>query len=106
MKHLKKFENINKPEVGDYVICKNIENEDLSILDYFLSENIGIIINNRTDFKKFPYLIRFDDMPHELLIYSEKREGKDIIFRSDEILHFSKNKEDLEHIIVANKYNL
>jgi len=106
MKYLKKFENINEPKIGDYVICVNYENTDLKILDDFLSSNIGKIVRDKTNVEKFKYSIKFENIPKNLKGFTENGVGDEIIFRSDEIAHFSKNKEDLEHIIDANKYNL
>jgi hypothetical protein len=106
MKHLKHFENINEPEVGDYAICENYVNSNLKILDDFLLTNIGLITNIHNRVKDYPYIIKFEKIPAELKTYTEDNMGTEMMFQKEEIVHFSKNKEDLEYIISANKYNL
>jgi hypothetical protein len=106
MKHLKHFENINEPEVGDYVMCENYVNSDLKILDDFLLVNIGIITNIHNQDKDYPYLIKFEKFPEELKAYTEHNAGSEMLFKREEIVHFSKNKEDLYMYIQANKYNI
>ena len=44
MKHLKTYENINKPKLDDYVICKdNTDSEENNEFQLFLNNNIGQI---------------------------------------------------------------
>jgi len=43
MKYIKKFENINTPEVGDYVLCQE-DGTGVPELENFLKYNIGKIV--------------------------------------------------------------
>ena len=100
--NFKIFEAINKgkPEVGDWVICHN---RGRSTNLEFSSENyIGKIIELKNKhFEEDMFLIKYEneDLPETLkkvpIYYSEKY-----------IKYWSKNKEDLETILAANKYNL
>jgi len=100
MKHIKHFKNTNKPQAGDYVIC--IENGGIQAVKNFVDNNIGIIVKvkNRPN---FPYRVKYENIPIEIEEWftDESREMSE-----KEIIHFSKNKEDLEIYIQANKYNL
>lgn len=103
MKYIKKFEDINEPEVGDYVICSE-EHDGLSkkLID-FTSNNIGQLIEiDGTQY--YPFVVKYDDnVPLELEVnFLHNTRG---MMRA-EIIHYSKNKEDLEMILNANKYNL
>jgi len=104
MKHLKHFESIldmpdldyymeyiktNEPQVDDYVICKiddAMEKERL----YF--ENTILQIQG-IDFREdYPYNVILNNFEFNL--------------KRSEIIHHSKNKEDLEVYLTAKKYNL
>jgi hypothetical protein len=113
MKHLKTYENwLPGPQIGDYVICNvpSFDNESKKIIH----NNIGQIelirpkefetksynsSNNSIGIKKWvadEYLVSFN---HRGELYK-------IWFQNYEIRHLSKNKEELELLIQANKYNL
>jgi hypothetical protein len=102
MKYLKTFEeNENEPQVGDYVIVR--ENRIL-LLDSFFSENVGRIVDDKYS-RRYPFLVQFENIPDDLKIeFGDKNNSRQ--FSIDEIDHWSKNKEDLELMISANKYNL
>jgi len=104
MKYLKRFENINEPEVGDYVICFDSVNGKIGELNIFLSNNIGIFIDTEYTVKGYPYLVKFKNIPNNLGMYTE--DDSCMMFMKDEIVHFSKNKKDLDIYIDQNKYNL
>jgi len=114
MKYFKRFEDIKvEPKVGDYVVCedksvdfdKTYEND--AIFDYFLSSNIGVIKDIRTNESvAYPYIVNFEFLPKNLKHMTNTGTGSDIVFKRVEIIYFSENKEDLEHIINSNKYNL
>jgi hypothetical protein len=89
MKYIKKFENKigDEPQVGDYVYCIVPEG------DYKPPRFIGLIEIIKPN-RKHPYRIK----------YLNEEEHR--IVKRDEIIAFSKNKEELEHYIQANKYNL
>ena len=101
MKHLKFFEEITQnmigswtltPEVGDYVICDSTNFDSLKDL---VKNNIG-------------KLIQIEKVTHDddnyYIKYTENE--NDIVFWRSEILYWSKNKEELEDILKAQKYNL
>jgi hypothetical protein len=104
MKYLKKFEeNENEPQVGDYVICKEMKYPDDDFV-YFLNTHIGRIKNyvNMND-TLYPYEIEFEEkLPRSSL--------KSRNFIRNEIIYWSKNKEDvidyIEMMNNINKYNL
>lgn len=108
MKHLKTYEAINiTPEVGDYVIANSIYASKK--LQSFFNSNIGQIIEKVKDVnKKSPdiilYKVYYD--PYEVEPNNVILDDNSWLFDVDEILHISKNKEDLELILSANKYNL
>jgi hypothetical protein len=102
MKYLKLYENFNKPEIGDYVICRSFYNN--KYLNIFLSENIGqiVIINDKS---LYSYIVKYNskDLKNLRTLFNNAGFRK---FQENEILHFSKNKEDLELILSARKYNI
>jgi hypothetical protein len=100
IKYLKTFEeNDSEPQVGDYVLCEeHIYPENT--LTNFLNTHIGIITADDYIKTKYRYDVDFKVLiPPDNLIDSRR-------FMLDEIVHWSKNKEDLEVIMSANKYNL
>jgi hypothetical protein len=106
MKHLKIYEelNIGEPNVGDYVICtNNFFNENLR---EFLQNNIGRIINGEKSSMDY-YIVFYEDIDDDLNKYfNELADGYEIPIFESEILYWNKNKEELQYIIDANKYNL
>ena len=108
MKYLKFYEelNIDKPEIGDYVLCFDIEEDDDldKALNDFTSSNIGIIINIDTT-KPILYSIRYEKIPKDIMVYFDKPNSSRVCFER-EIIHWSKNKEELETILTAKKHNL
>ena len=106
MKHLHYYEHTieddyytQTPQNGDYVICK--ENMNDENFDNFLENNIGIITETPMHFET--YEVKFDNIPQNLKGYFFNKERS---FYIEQIIHFAKNKEDLELYIQANKYNL
>jgi hypothetical protein len=115
MKYIRLFEevNIGKPEIGDWIICKSFTRKTpLQIFDdkdaqlnQFLSTNIGKIVSAdsvKTNPPGWDYEIFYEDAPDWLI---------DTFFHpigisKEEISYWSKDKEELEYIISANKYNL
>ena len=87
------FENVEEtPKTGDYVVIK---------IRGTLIPEIGKIkkITNDPD---YPYVIIFDDD------FNEDKYGfdKNTVVDLSEIEYCSDNKEDLELLLTANKYNL
>ena len=112
MKYIKKFENLNFPEVGEYVICE-ADKLLFNNLNDFLLAHVGqlIKIGNRNT---MPYVIEFDvlydDFPelknYRATNYSDELKKLRIEFSRKEIIYISKDKEYLESILATNKYNL
>ena len=98
MKHLKTYEGLieDEPQVGDSVICTDIGNEN--DLNTFLSQNIGTMVGYdiRQSEKLFPYIIKYDDIPEELIEFFSFK-GKTRHFSREEILQFTPQ---------LNKFNL
>jgi hypothetical protein len=108
MKYLKTFElDKNEPEVGDYVICEESKYPNIK---KFISTNIGKIIYYIDDtesigyklYKNYRYIVKYNNMPKKFDSFNNKTRR----MKRDEIIHWSKNKEDLEIILNSKKYNL
>lgn len=117
MRYIKTYENINEPQVGDYVIGYSLYFSDKT--NNFLKNNIGKIIDSENNAYNNPeYRVQYEDVPdnvvdsvdfYTFVPYEGNRFAKRVYFVKlvkSEINHFSKNKEDLEPYINANKYNL
>ena len=102
--------NNNEPELGDYVICNNNDrSDDLEEINYFIDNNIGQIINNKSiKYTGYPYIVKYSNIPTEFSIYTcyEYDTNDNIQFNRSEILYWSKNKEELESILNTNKFNI
>lgn len=100
MKYLKNYENINTPEVGDYVQIGE-DYFDIALIDFF-EENIGqLIMINITD--GFPFIVKFDkDLPDKTFAI----ENNIMSFEMNEIVDWDKDKQKLEAKIISKKYNL
>ena len=103
---IKLFEEYKKePKVGDYVIC-TLSHMSNSRVEYvnFISVNIGrvIKINLNTQFK---FKVKYNDADYQKLIKLDIPNNPSN-WSLKGILFFSSNKEEMEIIIQANKYNL
>ena len=94
MKYLKTFENINEPEVGDYVICSSLAFNIPNRYRRIVKNGIGQIINktNGSFGLEKMYLIKYGKFEE--------------YFPAFNIILFNKDKETLEASIAARKYNL
>ena len=110
MKHLKAYEDMNtgEPEIGDYVIINTLsptgERYLKQPLSDFINNNIGEIRwkeGGGIDVKYF-------NIPEEIKRYFNDNPVVDYIrkFPVSRVTHWSKNKEELEYLITAKKYNL
>lgn len=120
MKYIKTYETIiepefgDEPEVGDYVICEEVLGNNFSDLMNYLSTHIGKFIryaeaNDLTDRYEYPYLIEYKNVYKKIAenFRNGGRKGETCrAMNLSEIKHWSKNKEELESILVAKKYNL
>ncbi len=100
MKYIKLFEK-KDPKIGDYVICQNLEDPDKD-LDIFFSSAIGKVIEYQHTPLQIRYIVEFENVPEHI----EDAYDQPMWFGREEILYISKDKEKLEYIIQANKYNL
>ena len=111
MKYIKTYEYRTKqPKIGDYVLVTDFEIDELEVKN-FIETNIGQIIEIDKS-AEVPYCVVFEKVPIEYKIrpyfgFDCKDKIKNCRwFKRDEILNFSSNKEDLEVILAAKKYNL
>ncbi len=114
MKYLKTYEDINnEPQVGDYVICgvPGIRESDNPDMFNFIKNTIGQIVKIENSDTAYPtYYVHYNNIPEYLKFDSRKSPSLSIFneepFRRKNITYWSKNKEELELKIIANKYNL
>jgi predicted nucleotide-binding protein (sugar kinase/HSP70/actin superfamily) len=98
---------INEPQIGDYVLCDEVDSEIIRV--DFIRNNIGKIVYDNFS-KVYKYLVQYENVPE--LLDSWFSDGNNINLKNcrrmsiSEIKNYSKNKEDLEVLIQANKYNL
>ena len=117
MKYIKIYEENNDlPEIGDYVICTTTKIDYTSLVK-FLNSNIGQVIDaNDThagdrissypgkDSVYFRHPVKYENVPKDLrTVFNEDNYR---FIKKKEFLYHSKNREDLESILIANKFNL
>jgi hypothetical protein len=89
--------NVGEPMAGD-VICKSRTNQETAFKKY-VDNNIGDIVEEFKDETHFygknikNYMVKFTNPTK-------------YVFNRDDILYWSKNKEDMEDILQAKRYNL
>lgn len=109
MKYIKKFENALNPEIGDFVIVKihpnriRGMNKDIKMFNMItkLESNVGEVINIIPG-KGFE--VKFDCLPSGVDVSPIPNNVRR--FALDEILYLSKDKKELEDILVSKKYNI
>ena len=95
MKYIRTYEDVDEdvdvPQIGDYVIC-----EDDDTISFPIENYIGEIVDieNSVISNDIFYKIEYKDLEDWWYFYFK------------DILHFSSNKKDLEMYVNANKYNL
>jgi len=106
MRYIKTFEKKKrKPEQFDYVVCLP------GGID-FVEDNFGQIIHNELFVNpdgqmELFYYVEYKNVPEKLKENFENYYGADcFIVIEDEILYWSKNKEDVESYLATKKYNL
>lgn len=135
MKYLKKFENNSNAKEGDYVICRNVFDDDRMVsqrweaYNNFLDNNVGQIIHKGANY----FIVIYDgvDIPIDVLEFAFfKKINMKVILKSfkfyakshlfkfkngisnlvsiqdEDIVEYSNSREDLEAILSAKKYNL
>lgn len=109
MKYLKTFENINQPDVGDYVICTDpgIEREQNEEFYDFIHNNIGQITKIENEDNPL-YYIHYENIPDNLKFRMNTAHYvlDEEPYRRKNITYWAKTKKDLELRLIANKYNL
>ena len=106
MKYLKLYEQLNKTQIGDYVICQQdfITKE----LEKFLSENVGQVIDYTTLYNYT--IVKYTNIPRNIQAHFDNIHPNCRIFSHDEIIYNSPNIEDCEMFIEIflsqQKYNL
>lgn len=104
----KLFEHIheNKPDVGDYVICDEQNCFDKIAIE-FIKNNIGVCIKiKRKPGEPELFLIKFLNSAPDLCYFKNDKKGNSRYFYLEEIVFWSKDKEDVETYIVAKNFNL
>ena len=101
MKHIKTYENLNEPQIGDYVICGNPGISEDNIIYDFIINNIGKLVNITNDDPPI-YYVHYNNIPSKLSNNILPGEP----FRKKSITAWSKYKKEIETIIAANKYNI
>lgn len=105
------FENLDKPEVGDYVIANNIptmnnflknRNEIGIRIDNFLKNNIGKIYHIQNDI----IAITYDNIPEELLTEFGKIENIPTKTVHIDYVTYAKTLKELEIKLKTKKYNI
>lgn len=104
--------NEGNPQVGDYVICggDDLSCQDKSTCGYsnkerdFMFNKIGRIIKIGSS-GTYPYAVTYDDIPSELN-NGDITSQSFILVGSNIITYCSNDKEELEQILTANKFNI
>lgn len=115
MKHIKKFENMSKPEIGDYILANitdNKYNDEITIkIKNFLNDNIGRVIDT---INNNAYIVQYYNIPNDILNffnhkgdnYNDEEYKNYRHLKMSDILYFSNNLFDIEMIKNSHKYNL
>jgi len=101
-----RLNNINEPEVGDYVILY-IRLKD-NFYD-FIGTHIGKLVSTHDwNNMQLIYEFEYENIPDELLnnFYTVNGITNRVDFARGAIKYWSKDKEELEMILSANKYNI
>ena len=101
MKHIKQYEasnNFKHPKVGDYVIMRSDAN--VPEIKTYINTHTGKVT------KTYPYSLEvtYDNPPIVIGVSAETFKNRE--FSKDQIVDFSKNIDDLETKLSANKYNI
>jgi len=106
MKYLKTYEENAELQIGNFVLCKEVS--AIKDLQNFISENIGQYIRKQHQKNNIYYIIEYENVPKNLKSYFTMKEYNKTQYNcrqmsKRELVHWSKNKEDLEAILTANK---
>jgi hypothetical protein len=103
--NFKIFENIDEgePEISDYVICDESDYSSDPKIKEYVKNHIGQFIEINGQYPRmsaYKYMIYYPDVDDSILNGNKREMSK------EQIIRWSKNKEDLEQYIFAKKYNL
>ena len=103
------FEGILQPTVGDWVVCREESQSNNSLINVFLSENIGKIVEITTE--GTIYIVEYDFWSIPVEIYEDFFEDENKLqFFKREILYFTSDKKECEEkrelFMDTNKYNI
>jgi len=111
MKYIKTYENLKEDvKIGDYVLCSEYKDPgykdilDVNDIETFIENNIGKIIE--LDRGSFDYIVKYTNIPKELKLEFSFLNNSARGMYKEEIDYVSKNKKDLESILLSKKYNI
>jgi len=111
MKYIKTYEtNKSKslPEVGDYVIMKTVSSTPIII--NFFDNTVGEIVSVEPVGNEDNLMVKYTDIPDDVnrILNTFNVDKKYHIrgFMTKRIIAISKNKEELEQIILNRKFNI
>lgn len=110
MKYIKTFESKDKPQIGDYVLCRYAGMKRTDNEEYFdfITNTIGQIVKIDDEDEVQPlYYVHYENVPDKLKshwngYYVLDKEP----FRKKNITDWAKTKEDLELKIKSEIYNI
>lgn len=108
MKYLKSYENLNQPQIGDYVILTSKEKyRRPQYVINFLNNNIGKIIDI-IDNNNQNIIVKYDHITDEIKNSNYAQLITEHIWSAEEseIMYINKDKKKLEKYIIIQKYNL
>ena len=113
MKYIKEFENISNDDikVGDYVLVDIHGHSGIGPENFinFINNNIGKVIEIFSPYKLYNNItIEYNNVPEIIRkIWFIEENGKIIKnIRYNKIIANSKNIEDIERILITNKFNI
>jgi len=119
MKYIKRFENLEEPEIGDYVLLqvnRNFSNDYKNFINNNIGEIVSIDKNTYTKARHFEiryYIDTFEEfskMKDSFRYISFDVENEEYyfsnLFNPDYVVEFGKTKEEVELKIATKKYNL
>ena len=107
-----KFNNFNteEPQVGDYIICKEDFRSELTYkIAIFINNNIGRVVrilsdkSDKNDKNDYFLYAKYDNIPTDIKDWFQ--DNVRMMFL-EEIIFFSKDKEDCETYLTAKNFNL
>jgi hypothetical protein len=96
------FEDLNKPEIGDFIIADKLPIFQETKINNFLRDNIGNIYHIQNDI----IAITYENIPEELIKYFGKINNIPTKSVHVDYTTYAKNLENLKIKIKAKKYNI